>query len=60
MIYEGISFNEAFYKDKTEADFIKREKHHFENDKNGTVKLKEAYALLNPKGLVSKNEDAAE
>jgi len=59
MNYEGIHFNEAFYKGKSEKDFIKNEKHHFENDPRAAEKLKEAYNIINPPKKVGKSEEAA-
>jgi hypothetical protein len=58
MIYEGIWFNDVFYKGKTEKEFIKHEKHHFADDPKGEEKLKEVFSLINPK-KVSKDEEAA-
>ena len=45
MIFEKVNFNEAFWKGKTEAEFISHESHHGLGEK----KLKEAFALFNPK-----------
>lgn len=45
MIFEKINFNEAYWKTKTEAEFIAHERHHGLGEK----KLKEAFALMNPK-----------
>jgi hypothetical protein len=44
MVYEGVSFNEKFWKGKKEADFIKHESHHGLSEE----KLKEVFALMNP------------
>ena len=45
MVFNGIWFNEAWAKTKTEAEFISHESHHpLSKDQ-----LKEVYALLNPK-----------
>lgn len=45
MVFEKVNFNEDFWKGKTEAEFISHESHHGLGEK----KLKEAFALLNPK-----------
>ena len=51
MVFENISFNEDFWKTKSEAEFIAGEAH------NGLSKdqLKETYAIINPKP-VEKNQ----
>ena len=47
MKFQGISFTEAHWKTKTEAEFIAHESHH-----GLTVdQLKEAYSLMIPKPL---------
>lgn len=45
MIFEGINFNEAHWKGKTEAEFIAHESHHSITKKQ----LKEAFGLMNLK-----------
>lgn len=50
MNYNGVSFVDAYWKDKTEAEFIAHESHHGLTDKQ----LKEAFALMNPKKVVNK------
>lgn len=43
MKVNGVDYNEDYYKDKTEDDFVAQEKHHFENDES---KAREGWALL--------------
>lgn len=45
MNYNGIKFNDAWVKTKTEAEFIAHESHHGLSEKQ----LKEAYGLMVPK-----------
>lgn len=45
MKISGIDFNEDYWKGKKEADFLKHEAHHG----LGEAKLKEVFALMNPK-----------
>jgi hypothetical protein len=45
MVYEHVSFNEAFWKRKTEVEFLKHEAHHGLTEEQ----LKEAFALMNEK-----------
>lgn len=45
MNFEGVNFNEVFWKTKTEAEFIAHESHHGLSEKQ----LKEAFGLMNPK-----------
>lgn len=42
MVFEGIWFNAAYWKGKTEAEFIKHEGHHG----LGLEKMKEAFAAI--------------
>lgn len=44
MKYNGVDFNESFWKDQTEEQFIAHESHHGLSLKQ----LKEAFALMNP------------
>ncbi len=45
MVYNGINFNDGYWKTKSEADFIEHEAHHGLSE----AQLKEAFALMNPK-----------
>jgi len=45
MVYNGINFNEAHWKKKTEAEFVAHEKHHGLSEDQ----LKEVHALMNAK-----------
>lgn len=58
MVFNGVWFNEAWAKTKTEAEFVAHESHIGLSEKQ----LKEAYALMNPKKkvpvkLVEKTEE---
>lgn len=53
MTFEGIGFNENYWKGKTEAEFIAHESHHGLSEKQ----LKEAFALINPKKANKKPSD---
>ena len=52
MVFENISFNEEFWKTKSEAEFIAGESHH------GLSKdqLRETYAIINPQPVVEKDQ----
>ncbi len=45
MNFNGVNFNEKFWADKTEAEFVKHEAHHGLT----AEQLKEAFALMQPK-----------
>ncbi len=53
MNYNGIGFNENWVKSVSEKEFVEHEAHHGLTEKQ----LKEAYKLMNPKKLQSKNDD---
>lgn len=44
MNFQGVSFNEKYWKTRSEAQFVAHEKHHGLSD----AQLKEAYSLINP------------
>ena len=50
MTFNRISFNEKFWADKTESEFVKHEAHHGLTDEQ----LKEAFALMQPAKPVEK------
>lgn len=45
MLFNGINFYEAHWKEKSEAEFIEHESHHGLSK----AQLKEAWKLMNPK-----------
>jgi len=53
MTFEGITFVDESCKTKTEAEFIAHESHHGLTEKQ----LKEAFAIMNPKKKVVKNDN---
>lgn len=52
MNFNGVNFNPAWAKTKTEAEFIAHESHHGLTEKQ----LKEAYRLMVPKAEKVKDE----
>lgn len=52
MKFEHVSFNAEHWKNKSEAEFVAHESHHGLGEKQ----LKEAFALLNPKAAIKKEE----
>lgn len=44
MVFNGVNFNAAYWKTKTEAEFIKHESHHCLSE----TQLKEAFKLMVP------------
>lgn len=53
MIFDGVNFNELFWKGKTEAEFISHESHCGLSEKQ----LKEAFSIMNPKEKKARKGD---